>query len=104
MPKTGLYRIFNQQQPPEFLDRDAVGPCPIRWDTWLQSFAVSAWQRPGDPCGNSYSMGASVRLKTGIFHNVARDEQMKANPRVLTGCARLPARHSTAVPRGSSPI
>jgi hypothetical protein len=98
MPKTGLYRIFDHQQPTEFLDRDAVGRCPIRWDAWLQSFAVSAWQRLGHPCGNSYSMGASVRLKTGIFHNIVRDEQMKANPGVLTSCARLPARHCTALP------
>ena len=74
MPKTGLYRIFDHQQPAEFLDRDAVGLRPIRWGAWLQSFAVSAWQRLGHPCGNSYSMGASVRLKTGIFHNIVRDE------------------------------
>ena len=93
MPKTGLYRIFDHQQPTEFLDRDAVGRCPIRWGAWLQSFAVSAWQCLGHPCGHSYSMGASVRLKTGISHNVIHDEQMKANPGVLTGCTPLSADH-----------
>jgi len=72
MPNTGLYRIFDHQQSAEFLDRDAVGRRPIRWGTWLQSFAVSARQRRSHPCGNSYSMGASVRLKTGISHNVIR--------------------------------
>jgi hypothetical protein len=49
MPKTGLYRIFDHQQPTEFLDRDAVGRRPIRWDARLQSFAVSARQRLGHP-------------------------------------------------------
>jgi hypothetical protein len=49
MPKTGLYRIFDHQQPTEFLDRDAVGRRPIRGGSRLQSFAVSARQRLGHP-------------------------------------------------------
>ena len=100
MPKTGLYRIFDHQQPTEFLDRDTVGPRPIRWDTWLQSFAVSALQRLGHPCRNSYSMGASVRLKTGVLHNLVRDQQMKPNPGVLAACTSLPGHGWTIGPRG----
>jgi hypothetical protein len=85
MPKASPDCIFDHQQPAEFLDRDAVGFRPIRRGTRLQSFAAPAWQLLRHPSGHSQSMGATVRLKTGVLHNVIFDEQMKTNPRVLTG-------------------
>ena len=74
MPKAVLYRILDHQQTTEFFGRHAVGFRPIRGRTRLQSFAASARQLRRHPCRYLQSMGASVRLKTGVLHNLIRDE------------------------------
>src|SRR5205807_5710995 len=99
MPKTSPYRILDHQQPTKLFDRDTVGPRPIRRRTRLQSFAASTRQLVRYPCGYTQSMGASVRFKTGILHNVVRDQQMEAYPGVLTGSASLAADRIAAGPR-----
>ena len=91
MPKARLHRIFDHQQAAEFFGRDAVDFRPIRRRTRLQSFAASARQLFRHPFSYCQSMGASVRLKTGVLHNPVRNQQMEANPGVLTGCTGLPA-------------
>jgi hypothetical protein len=83
MPKTSPYRVFNYQQPAELLDRNAVSASPLSRPTRLQSFAVPARQLGHDPCRYPQSMGATVRLKTGILHNVTVHQQMKANPGIV---------------------
>ena len=95
-PETSLYSIFDYQQTTEFLNRDAVVCRPICRGSWLQRTSISARKRVSHPGGYFQSMGASVRLKTGVLHNIVRDEQVKADPGVLTCSAGLAA-HSDAV-------
>ena len=103
MPKAGLYRILDYQQATEFFGRHAMGFRPIGRRARLQCLAASARQLRRHPCRYCQSMGASVRFKTGILHNIARDQQMKANPGVLAGCARLPGHGLAIGPRGRGP-
>src|SRR6266705_2120166 len=100
MPKASLYRIFDHQQPTEFLDRHAVDLRPILGRTRLQSLAASARQLLRHPCRYCQSMGASVRLKTGVLHKPVLNQQMKANPGVLAGPPSLASYAWTIGPRG----
>jgi hypothetical protein len=70
MPKTSPYRVFHHEQPAEFLDRNTVCLRPFRRRSGLQGLAASAPQLLRNPCRYLQSMGATVRMKTGIFHNV----------------------------------
>src|SRR5260370_8492836 len=99
MPKAGLYGIFDHQQATEFFDRNAVGSRPIGGGTRLQGLPASARQLFRHPCRYSQSMGASVRLKTGVLHNPVRDKQMKANPGVLPTRTGPPPHASPPAPR-----
>src|ERR1700733_15152498 len=88
--KTRLQRIFDHQQPPQFLHRHLERARPVGRLAQREALQGTARRASRDPSCHGQSMGAAVSLKTCISHTAASDSDVKANPSLSGGAAGLP--------------
>src|ERR1700733_4007159 len=99
--KTRLQRIFDHQQPAQFLHRHLKGARPVGGRAERQGAQRSAGQVPREPRRYRQSMGAAVGLKTCISHSAFSDSEVEAHPGLCRGISRLPANDPRPLQRSS---
>jgi hypothetical protein len=90
-PKTRLQRIFDHQQPPQFLHRHLKSARPLGRRAERQTAERAPGQAARDPRCYGQSMGAAVGLKTCISHTALSDSDVKAYPSLCRDISRLSA-------------
>jgi len=89
--KTGAQCIFDNQQAAQFLNRHAEGLGPCCGLALNQVTQMPAGKLLGKPGSHGQSMGAAVSLEPGVLHNIAFEQQVEADPSILSRAAGFPA-------------